>query len=205
MEEELESIIGHLSLRDNEVVRHFTSLLNITRIDHFHTIVGKLHCPRVVSHYSIGNCRNIWSIHHGFTVRLVGENMVHFKFSDRIDRARVLHGEPWLLCWKHLLVLKPSDDLNVDFNLCPWWIQFNHCPLDLMNEDFARFAGNLIGQYMDVFRDGDRNFIVRFLRIKFNINITTPLLRVLQFEHEGKEIKIPLKYERLSEFSIIVE
>ncbi|CAI9090124.1 OLC1v1024818C1 [Oldenlandia corymbosa var. corymbosa] len=185
-EEELEHIIGRLSLRENESVQHSTNSLSFTRIDPFLTVVGKLHCPRVVSHDAIGtHCRNIWLNRLGFTVRPVGENLVHFKFNDRIDRARVLHGEPWLLVRKHLLVLKPDDDLSADFRICPWWIQLHHCPLYLMNEDFAIFAGNLIAQFMEIFTDADRNCIGRFLRIKVNIDIQKPLMQVLQFEHDA--------------------
>ncbi|CAI9089611.1 OLC1v1024213C1 [Oldenlandia corymbosa var. corymbosa] len=175
-EEELEAIIGRLTLRESESTRYSTCSLNPTRIDPFLTIVGKLQCPRVVSHDSIAtNCRNIWSVRNGFTVRPVGENTVHFKFNDRIDRARVLHGEPWLLGRKHVLVLKPSDTLDVDSNIYPWWKQLHNYPLDLMNADFAKFAGDLIAQFQEVFTDVDRNCI-------------------------GKEITIPLRYERLAEW-----
>ncbi|CAI9090089.1 OLC1v1024779C1 [Oldenlandia corymbosa var. corymbosa] len=48
--------------------------------------------------------------------------------------------------------------------------------------------------------DADHNCIGRFLRLKVNINIKQPLIRVLHFDHEGKEIKIPLQYERLAEW-----
>ncbi|CAI9113315.1 OLC1v1013892C1 [Oldenlandia corymbosa var. corymbosa] len=176
--EELKAIIGRLSLWENESVRHSTISLITTPIDPFLTIIGKLYCPRIVSHDAIANhCRNIWSVRHGFTVQPVGENTVHIKFNDQIDRARVLHGESWLLGRKHLFVLKPHDDLNADFNMCPWWIQLHHRPID-----------------------ANRNCIGRFLRIKVNMNITKPLTHVLQFDHEGKQLTIPLCYERLAEW-----
>ncbi|CAI9093869.1 OLC1v1029460C1 [Oldenlandia corymbosa var. corymbosa] len=128
-EEELSSIIGRLSLREGEATRHSTSSLTTTHIDPFLTIIGKLHCPRVVTHDSITtHCRNIWSLRRGFAVRPVGENLVHFKFNDRIDWARVMHGEPWLLGRKYPLVLQPSYDLNADFDLCPWWIHLYNGP-----------------------------------------------------------------------------
>ncbi|CAI9089746.1 OLC1v1024378C1 [Oldenlandia corymbosa var. corymbosa] len=101
-----------LIFEETESVRHSTSSLNITHIDPSLTIVGKLHCPRVVSHDSIGaHCRNIWSLRHGFTVKPVGDNK------------------------------------------------------DQGEYQYSKFSN-----------------------------------RVLQFEHEGKEIKIPLQYERLPEF-----
>ncbi|CAI9089284.1 OLC1v1023835C1 [Oldenlandia corymbosa var. corymbosa] len=200
-EEELSSIIGRLSLREGEATRHSTSSLTATRIDPFLTIIGKLHCPRVVTHDSIAtHCRNIWSLRRGFAVRPVGENLVHFKFNDRIDRARVMQGEPWLLGRKYPLVLQPSYDLSADFDLCPWWIHLYNCSLDLMNEEFARFAGNLIGEFVEVFTDANRNCIGRFLRIKFKISLKKPLMRVLQFEHEGRDLNFPLQYERLAEW-----
>ncbi|CAI9088938.1 OLC1v1023398C1 [Oldenlandia corymbosa var. corymbosa] len=119
--EDLANIIGRLSLREGESTRYSTSSLNTTRIDPFLTVVAKLHCPRIVSHDSIAShCRNIWSVRRGFAVRPLGENVVHIKFNDHIDWARVLHGEPWLLDRKYPLVLKPYDDLNVDFESCPW-------------------------------------------------------------------------------------
>ncbi|CAI9090179.1 OLC1v1024902C1 [Oldenlandia corymbosa var. corymbosa] len=92
-EEELEYIIGRLSLRENESIRQSTSSLITTHIDPFLTIVGKLHCPRVVSHDAIVNhCQNIWSVRHGSIVRPLEENLIPFNFNDRIDQARVLHG-----------------------------------------------------------------------------------------------------------------
>ncbi|CAI9090875.1 OLC1v1025746C1 [Oldenlandia corymbosa var. corymbosa] len=187
-EEDLANIIGRLSLREGESARHFTSSLTTTRIDPLLTVVARLHYPRIVSHDSIAtHCRNIWSIHHGFAVRPLGENMVHIKFNDRIDRARVLHSEPWLLGRKYPLVLKPFDDVNGDFDLFPWWIHLYNCPLDLMNEEFSAFTGNKIGKFMEMYTDADRNFIGRFLRIKVGVNLKEPLMRVLQFKHEAND------------------
>ncbi|CAI9106778.1 OLC1v1005997C1 [Oldenlandia corymbosa var. corymbosa] len=95
MATEEESIIGRLSLREDESTTHSTRSLTLSRTDPLLTIIVKLHCSRIVSYDSIGtHCRNIWSIRHGFIVRPVGDNIVHFKFNDQIDRARVLHGEP---------------------------------------------------------------------------------------------------------------
>ncbi|CAI9094256.1 OLC1v1029959C1 [Oldenlandia corymbosa var. corymbosa] len=69
-----------------------------------------------------------------------------------------------------------------------------------MNENFAKFAGDLIGQFQEVFTDVDRNCTGRFLRIKVNIDLRKPFMRVLNFDHEGKEVTIPLRYERLAEW-----
>ncbi|CAI9090396.1 OLC1v1025159C1 [Oldenlandia corymbosa var. corymbosa] len=146
-DKDLANIIGRLPLREGESTRYSTSSLNTTRIDPFLTVVAKNHYPRIVSHNSIAfHCRNIWSVRRGFAVRPLGENLVHIKYNDHIDRARVWHGEPWLLGRKYPLVLKPSDDLNVDFESCPWWIHLYNCPLNLMNEEFTAFARNKIGK-----------------------------------------------------------
>ncbi|CAI9105362.1 OLC1v1004270C1 [Oldenlandia corymbosa var. corymbosa] len=67
--DDLEDIISRLSLRDGEATRHSTRSLSTTQIDPFLTILGKLHCPRIVSRDSIAShYRNIWSMRHGFVV-----------------------------------------------------------------------------------------------------------------------------------------
>ncbi|GLT70751.1 hypothetical protein SLA2020_428110 [Shorea laevis] len=122
---------------------------------------------------------------------------------------RIQDLSPWNIRG-HPLILKPWNQSmtlgELDFSEGVYWIQFHDLPLELMNSKNAEILGNYLGTFLCTENEG--SFASQrkgFLRIKVLLPLNNPLIIGFNQERQDRPPSwVHLKYERLSDFVLIV-
>ncbi|XP_028768869.1 uncharacterized protein LOC114726437 [Neltuma alba] len=128
-----------------------------------------------------------------------------FNFKRREEALRILRGRPWSINGCLLNIQKWNDDMlfdEVDFNYCPFWIQFHDLPPAVIDIENAIRLGEKIGEVVLVENPKKNDLMVRnFLRVRVLVDLRKPLISGLRSPRPGKEpMRIKVRYERLQNF-----
>lgn len=91
--------------------------------------------------------------------------------------------------------------MDVNLDLCDFYIRASGVPFALRHRNMAEILGNSIGPFVDIDMANSRDSVGSTLRFRVCIDITQPLRRVIQVTGpQDQELSIPLAYERLPNF-----
>ncbi|KAH7850237.1 hypothetical protein Vadar_029677 [Vaccinium darrowii] len=172
-------------------------------------LLGKVLNSKPLNANAITNVLNIvWKTRAAFHVVPWSSNNTYlFRFEDEADKIAILKDGPWSIM-NNLLVLKGLTDgvvvSELDFSLCPFWVQIHGLPIEKMSRANAEIIGNCIGNLLaiEVSHGGlllDRSF----LRVKVEVNTNLPLPKGFWLKRCGSsptDLWISYKYEKLPDF-----
>lgn len=144
-----------------------------------------------------------WNLRPNLQIKPLYCNKITCSFTCIEDLHRITETGPWavkgavlsLQQWNPNLILK-----ELDFYLCPFWIQIHNLTPNCMNEDNIMKIRNFAGQFIR-FDEASQNTIVRkFLHIKVLVNTKKGLKSRCHFRREdGSQLWFKFKCERLSD------
>ncbi|KAI9072370.1 hypothetical protein K1719_045679 [Acacia pycnantha] len=147
-----------------------------------------------------------WGIDKGMEFHeMPGKNAFLFRFTRQEDYHRLLNGRPWSIL-NAMLNLQPWDDYmvlqEVNFDWCPFWIQFHGLPHIAFNCGNAITLGNAIGRTLMYEIPSLQGRLSRtFIRTRVLLNIQNPLLAGFWVpRHQRDPIWVSVRYERLQNY-----
>jgi hypothetical protein len=159
-----------------------------------------------------------WGLHRQAHFKDLGDNRFVVRFSSEGDWRHVLKNGPWQFDF-HVILLKDYDGSirpsDMVFDSMEVWVRVLDLPMDMMNAAYGKLIGGWIGKYISVEVDEDGLAWGTYLRIRVEIQVTQPLLRVVTLkdreEEEGDEEEddeakkkkrrwFDLKYEKIPHF-----
>lgn len=166
-------------------------------------LVGKLLIEKQYNKGSLIHAmKKLWRTKEEVAIS-VWEDSDRFLFSFRTehDRNQVMRGSPWSFD-NTLLLLSiidgKADPLSIKLETQWFWIRIRGLPPYLLSRAMGRRIGSFLGNVVEVDPKmcGDRSG--SFLRIRVNLDISTPLWRwvMIDIGDEG-ESKLKLEYEDL--------
>ena len=142
----------------------------------------------------------LWRARSGFKIQKFEDHKILFTFDNEEDVERILSSEPWSFD-KHLVVMeryegdKPLNEIRFERTIL--WVQVHGLPVKYMSVEAGIKICEVIGQ---VFRPKENRVFDagHFIRLQVSIDLSLPLCRGRLISlHDGKEIWVSFKYERL--------
>lgn len=148
-----------------------------------------------------------WKTRAEFSIASWNNNIFLFRFDNEEDRSSILTDGPWLVM-NSLLVLQPLQDglavNDLDFSLCPFWVQIHGLPCEKMTRSTAVLIGQPFGNLLGVEGASEGLLLNRsFLRVRVEVNLKQPLSRgfwLRRSNNTGRDFWISYKYERLPDY-----
>ncbi|KAK9996925.1 hypothetical protein SO802_021611 [Lithocarpus litseifolius] len=144
-----------------------------------------------------------WKLAFPMDVKCLNKDTFMFIFNHEVDLHKVYVKRPWSIRGGHLVLKKWSPDITrqeVYFSTSDLWIQIHGLPTPWRTEDNLRKIGAKVGAITEVDITGDPGGAwKRFIRVKFEVNISKPLLPGIFRPRPNKsDLWIGLKYEKLA-------
>ncbi|KAH7834805.1 hypothetical protein Vadar_019912 [Vaccinium darrowii] len=177
-------------------------------------LFGKILAQRHLNKQGVSNILNLaWKTKESFTISPWKDNLYLFRFKSSSDKETILRKGPWSVM-NNLLVLKEfqkgSTVEEMDFSLCPFWIQVHGLPISCLTKSNAIKIGKQFADFLEVDGMEENGGLIlsrSFLRIRVLVDTAKPLLRGFFHKrtNEGAarttdSVWINFKYERLSDF-----
>ncbi|KAH7839409.1 hypothetical protein Vadar_003785 [Vaccinium darrowii] len=177
-------------------------------------LLGKILSQRNLNKQGVSNIINLaWKTKESFSISPWKDNTYLFRFKSIPDKELVLRKGPWSVM-NHLLILKEArigvTMEEIDFSLCPFWVQVHGLPISCLTKTNATKIGKLFADLLDVEGVEDSGGLIlsrSFLRIKVLVDTSKPLLRGFfqkrsssEWKNTSQNLWINFKYERLSDF-----
>ncbi|KAK9190464.1 hypothetical protein WN943_019069 [Citrus x changshan-huyou] len=101
--------------------------------------------------------------------------------------------------------LKGIEDLaKQSFTHVSFWVQLQNVPIMCMDRRTISELGEAIGKVEEVETDANGDCMREVIRIRISIDITKPLMKILEFRQEDmteeEDIPVLIRYERLPDF-----
>ncbi|PON56308.1 Zinc knuckle CX2CX4HX4C [Trema orientale] len=92
-----------------------------------------------------------------------------------------------------------------DYSLTSFWIQLHNLPLHGRTKEIGELIGHRIGVCQEVETDENGKCLGRFVRIRVQLDISSPLRRGsrVMLGNDTEIVLVDLRYERLLEFCFI--
>ncbi|KAH7843328.1 hypothetical protein Vadar_015228 [Vaccinium darrowii] len=173
-----------------------------------HCLAGKILSPKNLNNLAVSNViRTAWKTRSEFSIVPWSNNTFLFRFEDEEDRKAILSDGPWSVM-NNLLVLHPLEEgiaiTEIDFTVCPFWVQVHGLPVDKMTRNNAEAIGRRFGNLLGVEAATDGLLLNRsFLRVRVGINLELPLPKgfwLRRTTNSGTDRWIWYKYEKLADF-----
>lgn len=90
------------------------------------------------------------------------------------EKSRVLTSGSWTFNKSLLVLTSPTAAdqlLDMNFNLCAFWVQIHCVPFECMTKDIAQLLGARIGEVEEVDCMGGDDWAEPFIRVKIRIDI----------------------------------
>ncbi|KAL0301476.1 UNVERIFIED_CONTAM: hypothetical protein Sradi_6424400 [Sesamum radiatum] len=114
----------------------------------------------------------------GMEITQLLEQRLLLRFNHIIDKQQMLNGCPWSF-EKHILILsvvrEDENPMQVDLDLCDFFIHVRDLPLSMMNLGIATLLGNKIGLFRDMETYVSGWSFEASLRIRIGLNVNQPL------------------------------
>lgn len=169
-------------------------------------LVGKVIQAKTLNASVVSNIlMAAWKTRAPFQVSDWNNNVFLFQFEDPEDKRLVVQDGPWSVM-NSLLVLRPLEkDMvvsEIQFQLCPFWVQIHGLPVEKMCRANAEIIGKRFGKLIAIEAASNTMLLSRsFLRVKVEINISQPLSKGFWLRGKtGKDLWISYLYERLPDF-----
>ncbi|KAH7863111.1 hypothetical protein Vadar_013459 [Vaccinium darrowii] len=179
-----------------------------TEVNNSRCLVGKVIQGRNIRAPILADIlKSAWRTRAPFHVDEWNNNVFLFRFENMEDRSNIIQEGPWSVM-NNLLVLIPLMDgmvvSELNFNLCPFWVQIHGLPVEKLNRANAEIVGNRLGKLMALEAATDGLCLTRgFLRVRVEINIEQPLIKGFWLRgktESNRDRWISFKYEKLPDF-----
>ncbi|KAK5843385.1 hypothetical protein PVK06_005841 [Gossypium arboreum] len=135
--------------------------------------------------------RSLWYKEEEIDFVDLKERIVIVKFGCLEDQSRILNFSPWLFnrCLFSMLPFENKKDIeSYKFWLSLFWLKIYNIPIELMDRQMALDVGNAIGELVAIDWTDRYGGWTEFMRIKVNIDVLKPLMRVVRvFNKDGAE------------------
>ncbi|KAK4259452.1 hypothetical protein QN277_005781 [Acacia crassicarpa] len=170
-------------------------------------LVGRLETDKSLNRgIVISMIKKGWGIDKGMEIHeMPDKNAFLFRFTRQEDYNRVLKGRPWSI-QNVLLNIQPWDDYmvfqEVNFEWCPFWVQFHGLPHVAFDSVNAITLGNVVGRTLLYESPSIQGRLSRtFIRTRSLINILNPLLAGFWVPRPQRDpIWVTVRYERLQNY-----
>ena len=142
----------------------------------------------------------LWRARNGFKIQKFDDHKILFTFDNKEDVDRILNSEPWSFD-KHLVIMEWYEGdrpLNkIRFEKTTIWVQVHGLPIKYMSMEAGIKICEVVGE---VVRPTETRLFDagNFIRLQVSIDTSLPLCRGRLISlHDGKQIWVSFKYERL--------
>lgn len=148
-----------------------------------------------------------WQNKREVKVESLGDNVFLFKFGTEIDKKKALTGGPWHFAGALIVFTEPKgigDLAKQSFTHVSFWVQLQNVPIMCMDRETISELGEAIGKVEEVETDANGDCMGEVIRIRISIDITNPLMKILEIRQEDmteeEDISVLIRYERLPDF-----
>ncbi|PPS19601.1 hypothetical protein GOBAR_AA00951 [Gossypium barbadense] len=137
--------------------------------------------------------RSLWYKEEEIDFVDLKERIVIVKFGCLEDQSRILNFSPWLFnrCLFSMLPFENKKDIeSYEFWLSLFWLKIYNIPIELMDRQMALDVGNAIGELVAIDWTDRYGGWTEFMRIKVNIDVLKPLMRVVRVVNKDGAEKI---------------
>lgn len=169
------------------------------------SLVGRLLSKRGFNRAALKDTmRKVWGSPGGLRIVDVGDNLFHFRFSNKLDLQRVLNGGPW--CFDNMLLLLKKWEVgmtteSVEFHDVDFWVQLWGLPFECISPEIGKMIGNRIGVVVEMGKMTEQSEWGRYIHVRLKLPLDYPLRRggnvVLG---KGQKFWVDYKCERLPLF-----
>lgn len=140
----------------------------------------------------------------GLPSKKIGDDRFLFQIQFEGDMKRVMWRSPWAFD-RNLVILRPiaHDEVPelVNLDVCDFYVQITGLPISCIHKKMAEFVGNSMGLFVAFDGEDHKGANGSVMRIRVTLNITKPLLRVLNIEGPNDRVfQLHLTYEKLPNF-----
>lgn len=167
------------------------------------SLIGRLESKKETNRNALMSMiKKGWPISDEVEILEMARNVFIFQFSDQRDYFKILKGRPWAFQSNLLNLQQWEEDMiyqEVQFDLCPIWVQFHGLPFCFLYKENAVKLGSMVGRVVAV--EDPRNedkLISKFLRARVLLNINQPLVTGFWVPREKKDdVWVEARFERL--------
>lgn len=142
-------------------------------------LLGKLVSSRVFSKFTVARIAStVWRNCARLKVEKIGDKVFKFMFNSKGDRDRVFSKRPWSFNGSHLILKLWEAErpiIEIDFNTSTLILQIHDLPLNMLKKENALLISNKVG----LVHESNINIRIvvknRFLKVRLDIPINTPL------------------------------
>ncbi|KAH7848241.1 hypothetical protein Vadar_007118 [Vaccinium darrowii] len=171
-------------------------------------LVGKVAHGKIIKTPVLANILNAaWRTRAPFHIDDWSNNIFLFRFENEEDRISILQEGPWSVMSNLLVLLPLSDGMvisELDFNVCPFWVQIHGLPVEKMSRANAVIIGSRMGKLLAVESASDGLCLERgFLRVKVEMDVSQPLPKGFWLRgrtDSSRDRWITFKYEKLPDY-----
>lgn len=169
------------------------------------TLIGRIILDKVINFKATKSIlNNVWDLHKSHQLSHLARNTFACTFETILEKEQVLAASPWSIKGSIVVLKQWSPTLaldEIDFSLCPFWVQMHHIPLNRINVDNATRFGNFIGTFITVNKGVGEHRIRGHLRFQVSIDTTQPSKTGVFIKNDDGSIRwLAFQYERLSDF-----
>lgn len=167
-----------------------------------HCLVGRVLTRKQVHLESFERTMvSAWGLVKGITIQKMGEDRFVIRFEHVAEKKRIMWRSPWAFD-RNLVILREiknnEDPMEVNLNLCDFYIQVSGLPTINVTRAFAKAVGDAIGIFVDVDEEDSQRILATSMRLRVCIDVNKPLMRCLTIEGpRTNAIQLRLVYEKL--------
>ncbi|GMI95092.1 hypothetical protein HRI_003178500 [Hibiscus trionum] len=167
-------------------------------------LVGKVITPRLISTNTFICVFPSIMADENMEIMALKPGIFLFKVPTELNLESLLRHGPWLFDGEPIAMTLFRPTLSLDeyrFDTMTWWIRVYGLPLDKMTMSMASKIGACFGELDHVDCRQINENLGDYFRVKVELNITQPLLRMVMLPNgeDGPRI-CPIQYEKLQKF-----
>ena len=151
-------------------------------------LVGKVLVNREVKIVGLkAALQQVWRTIREVQIEEMGDNIFIFIFATNADKRNILARGPWHFDRALTVLVEPSGIGEVtkqSFTHVSFWIQIHNVLIMCMNEETIKEIGEEIGKVEEVGTNAARECFGKFIRLKISIDVTKPLMKVVELKDE---------------------
>uniref|UniRef100_A0A803Q6Z2 Reverse transcriptase domain-containing protein n=1 Tax=Cannabis sativa TaxID=3483 RepID=A0A803Q6Z2_CANSA len=199
---------NNISLTDieREVNDLPTSVQLNNQIQDVHTLLARVISSREINRKTFRiKMSGHWKGRYPVTITDHHSGLFSVSFGCEGDKRMALIMEPWHFQNHHIVLREPCalQEVTEDsLHQSPFWVQLHRLPTLSKSKAMAKWAGNIVGTYLDVDEDSLHEGWGPYLRFQALLDLSKPLLRgkMARIRDSREEFWVEFRYERLPEF-----
>ncbi|XP_050211399.1 uncharacterized protein LOC126661587 [Mercurialis annua] len=206
MDQEMEKLWKKFSLTEEEqdVIDLDSPISEAMATKYKRCVVGRLLSGKPFNAKALHSAMTgAWRISGGFEISEVGKSIFVCEFSSVRDKLKILREAPWHYDRQLIILAELTGDeqpAEMKLESSPFWVRLCNVPLNCRDRaSIIRIAGRA-GTVLEV-RDEDVNTWGKHLRVRIQVNVTSPLKRgVMVRNKNGDKVWVYFRFERMPNY-----